>query len=89
MTLADRNFLAMFEIHLKRINPYITLELVLEKFKNKKCIFSGFLSHFRGDEVFRENRRYMRNKKSRELVTKILEIINQVYKDDRRSLSCS
>lgn len=76
--IQKNNYLSFFELHLLRIKPYITKEGILTKMRNKQCIFSGLLGHFKGDGVFREMRQYFtQHCKERDLVHSMLTIIDQ------------
>ncbi len=71
-------YLSLFELHLMRVKPYTTKEAVLTKMRNKQCIFSGLLSHFKGDSAFREMRQYFAQRcKDRGLLHSMLFIIDK------------
>jgi hypothetical protein len=79
-TLQRRNYLTYFELHLKRAKPYTTKEEVLTKMRNKQCIFTGLLGHFKGDTVFREMRQYCKQHcKERDLIHSMLTILSETY----------
>ena len=76
--LQKKTFLAMFELHLKRIKPFTTKDETLEKMHNKQCIFTNLLSHFKGDGVFREMRKYCKHHlKDRDLIHSMVMLVEQ------------
>lgn len=73
-----KTYLSLFELHLLRVKLYTTKDEVLMKMRNKQCIFTNLLNHFKGDSDFREMRQYCKQHcKERDLIHSMLTIINR------------